>query len=399
MQDGTARIPNLRHVAGIEAIGREGTLSAAAAAVSLSQPAMTQGLAAVEHSVGTPLFLRTRSGMTPTEAGEIYLRRIHRGLALLRRAGQAAGRPNLWRMVSLGQLAALIAAVEHGGIRPAAAALGREASTISRGCRGLSDLAGLPLFEATSHGMTPSRPARDLARLGHLALAELEQARLDVADWQGSFGGRIVVGCLPLAQPALLPEALCRFAGEFPTVAISVADGLYPALAQDLRHGRIDLLIGALREENLPDGVTERILFSDNLCIAARPGHPLVRGPASDADLARFPWIAPRSGAPSRAHFDALQARLAPDGCPRPIETGSSAVIAGLLARSDRLALVSRTQVEDDLAAGRLSLIETEIPDSPRAIGYAHRSDWLPSVPQARFLEIFEDVVARPGLS
>src|SRR5664279_4649996 len=60
---------NLRHLRALAAIVARGSMSAAAEVVSLSQPALTQGLAKLEAQLGAALFDRRADGMLPTEAG------------------------------------------------------------------------------------------------------------------------------------------------------------------------------------------------------------------------------------------------------------------------------------------------------------------------------------------
>ena len=388
---------NLRHITGAVYVARLGTLSEAARSINLSQPALTQGLARLERSVGVALFARTNNGMVETEAGRIYVTRARRGLDYLQRWGQILGQPNIWRLLTLGQLRCVIAAVEGGGFRSAAAAMGRNVSTVSRACHDIEALAGTPLFEKTSHGLHATRQAVVLARLAGLALNEFRQAAFDARGWQGSYEGRLDIGSLPLLQAAILPAALKRFAGDFPGVAPRVAEGSYGALSRALLRGELDLLVGALRRDDLPEGLAQVALFTDRLCVVAGPGHPLARARTVEpAMLAGFPWVAPRRGAPSRRHFDALHDRLqVPPGVPMPIETGSHTMMKGLLLDSERLTVVSAMQVADELARGALARIALPLPDSDRAIGYTYRSDWLPSVPQQRFVDILREVVAQ----
>ncbi|WP_375261142.1 LysR family transcriptional regulator [Palleronia sp.] len=390
-------VPNLRHLAGIVGIAETGTLSAAADRISLSQPALTQGLSRIEARLGIALFQRIGTGMKPTEPGELYVRRLRRGFGFLQRAARAVGRPHLWQLVTVAQLRALIAAIERGGFRPAAIHLGQRVSTISRACRDLETLGETRFFETTSRGLSPRRQAETFTQLAQLALNEFRQAERDVRGWQGSFEGRLDIGCLPLAQTAILPAAQNAFALEYPGIAQRVVDGLYRALARDLLRGTLDLMIGALRGSDLPDGLTQAELFADHLWIVARPGHPL-EGVCDlgEADLALFPWVAPRAGAPARAQFDRLHGVLArAPGVPSPIETGSHSVMKGLLIGSDRLTVVSRMQVKHEVSSGALIRLDAPVHDEARSIGYTHRNDWMPSVPQARFLDILRETVAR----
>jgi len=63
------------------ALGRHGNFARAAEDVGLSQPSLTRGIAALERSLGVPLFDRTRKGAIPTLFGRIVL---ERGESMLR---------------------------------------------------------------------------------------------------------------------------------------------------------------------------------------------------------------------------------------------------------------------------------------------------------------------------
>src|SRR5688500_9155726 len=57
---------NLRHLRGMLAVHEHGSISSAAAAVNLSQPALTQGILKLENQLGEVLFERRSDGMVPT---------------------------------------------------------------------------------------------------------------------------------------------------------------------------------------------------------------------------------------------------------------------------------------------------------------------------------------------
>lgn len=389
------RLPNLRHMAGVLAIARLGTMTDAAAELNLSQPALAQGIAAIESELGISLFVRSSRGMHLTEAGRLFVARLSRGVGYLEQAARVSGIENLHRTLTLNQAHGMISVVEAGGVRAASQRIGRSVSAISRACRRLEDRAGTRLFEHSSTGLRATRRGEGLARLIKLALNEMRQAVEDVRSWQGIYTGRLAIGCLPLAQASILPEALNRFASEFPDVAPQVVDGYYASLARGLRRGDLDILVGALRRNDLPEGLVQHRLFTDVLVVVAAPEHPLARAKAlSLQDLAAFPWIAPRIGAPARSYFEHMRARLrAPAAVPKPIETGSHSVMRGLLMGTDRLTVISKTQVQRDLRLGLLARLDIELQQSERDIGVTHIEGWLPSVAQARFLEILRAVV------
>ena len=58
------------------AVYREGSLTRAAQRLSLSQPAVTAQVRAIEETLGRPLFVRLPRGMAPTPAADLLARRV-----------------------------------------------------------------------------------------------------------------------------------------------------------------------------------------------------------------------------------------------------------------------------------------------------------------------------------
>ncbi len=62
-----------RRVLTFREVARRRSFSRAAAALSLTQPAVSQQVAALERAIGVPLLVRGPGGPVPTEAGELLL--------------------------------------------------------------------------------------------------------------------------------------------------------------------------------------------------------------------------------------------------------------------------------------------------------------------------------------
>lgn len=65
---------NSRHAEYIMTILKEGSFTAAAKKLYLSQPSLSQIVKSAEHSLGMPIFDRTTVPLTLTAAGELYIR-------------------------------------------------------------------------------------------------------------------------------------------------------------------------------------------------------------------------------------------------------------------------------------------------------------------------------------
>jgi LysR family transcriptional regulator, regulator for genes of the gallate degradation pathway len=392
---------NFRHLHVAREVGRQGTISAAARNIALSQPAITQAIAALERIVGVSLFNRSNVGVTATPAGALFIERIDRAIAHLRdavaettRGSREAATPlrRIERSMTTAQLNALVAVVEHGSFSQAARAVGVSQPTVHRAARELEQLIGLALFERTSFGVQPTREAQRLARGAQLAFAEIEQARAELAAFGGGEAGRTVIGAMPLARSFLLPRALIEFTNEHPLHAVSILEGSYDNLIAELRRGTADFLIGALRDPLVFKDVVQEHLFDDELAIIVRAGHPLLEHKrVTVKTLARYSWIAPRRESPLHDHFDMLF-RVAKVAAPQStIECNSLVAARSLLLESDRVMLLSFHQIHYDLKAGLLAALPHPQGRVTRAIALTTRANWLPTKAQQRLLTLVRE--------
>src|SRR5260370_36002785 len=91
---GPGATPNLRHLMLFDQVVRRGSVSAAARAAHLSQPAVTQAVARIEAALGARLLHRSYSGLELTGAGRAAAQRVERALGLLPEAPGAARTPS-----------------------------------------------------------------------------------------------------------------------------------------------------------------------------------------------------------------------------------------------------------------------------------------------------------------
>lgn len=388
-------IPNLRHLVALRAVAEMGSMTTAAKAVHLSQPAVTQAVAALEQWFGAELLLRSNRGVRATPAGAACAVRIGRALDHLREAFQdgtrepTVARVEPLRAISSAQLEALVAVVRAGSFARAARAGHVARTTVHRATRQLELAVGVPLFESTSHGVRPTRAAERLARCAQLAAGEIAQARAEVAALTGAERGGTVIGAMPLARSRLVPSAVLAFARRHPGHAISVLDGPYESMLDALRRARADVLVGALRDD-VPDDVVQQHLFDDSLAIIVRREHPLVVGPVGGrprrADLLEYPWIAPRSGSPLRRHFESLVRRAGANRV-AAIECNSLIAARAILLGSDRVMLLSAQQVDHEITSGELTALPHPDGRVVRAIGLTVRRRWQPTGAQVELLD------------
>jgi DNA-binding transcriptional LysR family regulator len=388
-------VVDVRLLEAFSAVVRHGSVSAAARALYLSQPAVTQAISSFERSMDARLLTRSAKGVVLTEAGRVAAARVERALGHIRealvdviRASRVQRRPSL-RAATVARLAAVVAVTEEGGFSGAARSIGAARSTVHRTARQFERMLGVALFEETSHGVRSTRDAERLVLRIRLAGAEVEQAQAEVAATRGLEQGETVIGAMPLARSHIVPAAVLETATDHPRHVIRLLDGPYPTLLRELRTGRADVLVGALRPTVPADVVQER-LFDDPLAVIVRAGHPLAAVPQkapSFSALSKLAWVAPSRGAPLRRHFDGLMARFPQPPPAAPIESNSLVAARAILLASDRAMLLSAHQVEQDVMTGQLVTLPHPLGRVVRPIGLTMRRDWFPTEVQRELLQ------------
>lgn len=373
---------NLRHLRAAAEICGRGSISRAASAVSLTQPAVTQGIARLERLLAQPLFERTSEGMDPLPAARTFAERIEAALAHI-----ASPR------VTMAQMRALIAFADAGSYAGAASAASLSQPSLHRAINDLSLALRRTLLERRGKGVALTEAGKRTVRAFRLARTELEAGLAELEGLKGRETGRIIVGAMPLSRARLLPAAAAAFYAKHPEVAISIVEGSYLELVEPLRDGEIDLMLGALRVPSPGPDLMQVPLFRDRPVIVGRRGHPLSRIIADSRDgrilphLATFPWIVAGPGTPLRSQWERMFRSEGVEPPAVPIECGSVITIREILTKSDFLTLLSPDQVSVELEAGWLEQISAAPAGLVREIGLTTRANWRPTMLQQAFVE------------
>jgi LysR family transcriptional regulator, regulator for genes of the gallate degradation pathway len=367
---------NLRHLATLTATVRLGSLSAAAQAVNLTQPALTQGLAKLERQLGQALFERQPDGMAATPAAHVLAKRIEAALAHI-------GSPR----VTMAQMRALIAVGDAGSYAGAGAATGLSQPSLHRAIGDLSVALRRVLVERRGKGISLTEAGRRTLRSFRLARAEIAAGLSELSALAGRETGRISIGAMPLSRARLLPASVTAFHRLHPNVDIRIIEGSHAELIEPLRDGDVDLLIGALRDPLPGDDVEQQALFADHPVVLGRVGHPLSGSAPTPSTLATYPWTISAPGTPLRAQWERMFDDAGITTPHVPIECGSVITIRQILRDSDFLTLLSPDQVALELEGGWL----VKICDAPetlvRTIGITTRNGWQPTRIQRVFLD------------
>jgi DNA-binding transcriptional LysR family regulator len=388
---------SLRQFAIFDAVVRSGSAGGAARSLGLSQPAVSHAIARLESLLGVALLDRGQDGSAPTTAGALLHRRVERqsrqivaGIADI--CGIAVDSdPVRQKSAALTstQAASHLAVAVHGSFRAAARSLNVSEPALQRTVRELERLIGNPLYERKGQQIVVTAAGSRLATSLQLGFAEIEQAQDEMDASRGRSAGRVALACLPLMPKSILATAIGRLVAEFPSVQVSLEEGSYDRLVGLLQGGKLDMLVGAVREDEQRDGIESRILFEDPYVAIARSGHPLAACPDPEA-LAMQGWVAAPMGTPRRHALEAFFATL-PRRPRIVLETASVAMMMATLVESDCLCLSSRLQADTDFVLSHFAVLDVPFARAARHVGITLRSNWLPTLVQRTLLALLED--------
>lgn len=386
---------NLRHLRGLLAVCEEGSISAAAQVMNLSQPALTQGIVKLEGQLGVTLFERRSDGMVATSVGELVEGRVRAALEHLATGGRWLAGPNFQpeRRVTMAQLRALLALTETGSFASAADRISLSQTAVHRAVRELEEALHKKLVERRGRTVQPNFGGRRFARHVRLAIHEIQAAFSELGiDAQSS---TVTLGTTPLARAFIVPEAMALMAGSEVHAGFQVFEGGWGELIESLRDGIIDMVVGELPAHDSPD-LAKTPLYEDSLIIAAGRQHPLAGlAQPSLETLAMYPWIIAPENSPLRTEFEQLFAgKHRPQA---PIECGSIMIIGRLLTSTKMLTLATPDQVALQIRSGLLARVGAPLTGLQHTIGITMRQGWRPTRAQLRFLEFLREASKAVG--
>jgi LysR family transcriptional regulator of gallate degradation len=388
----------LRRLRAFDETARLGSLVAAAAALRVSQPAISYLLNQLEADVGCPLLLRGAQGSRLTESGRLFHRRVHRCLQQVQDAVEAisgdvrsARRRDVAASRMTGtQCKSILALWSFGNVRQAAERLGVSERAVVRPVQELERLLSAPLIESAAHRAELTEAGREFARRMVLAAQEIWSAMEEIGGAQSSRKS-LRIGALVLSPRLILAEALEAALAEQPSYTVEIIEGSYEELVVLLRDGSIDIIFGALRAPPPFSDLSETPLQADPYVVAARRGHPLSKLKRIKVrDLAGYDFVFPTVGLRHEVLMNLIaQWKLAPKA---QVHTSWLPTIIALIRSSDRLAVLSQWHVESDGTSDIQSLDGLRVPHEDRYVGLTSRSSWLPTPFQDCFVRALQKV-------
>jgi len=209
-------------------------------------------------------------------------------------------RDRIGRRLKLHDLHVLMAVVQAGSMRKAAAHLNTTQPSISRSIGELEDAVGVPLLDRNPHGVEPTTYGRALLDGGVAMFDDLRQAVQNIEFLADPEAGEVRIGCGHHHAPSFVSAVAERISRRYPRIVFRlVSTDTTGQLESELYARNVDLLIarrwGSISDEQL----SFEHLFNDPNFVVAGTQHPLARRRRIEpAEVANELWTLPPPESP-----------------------------------------------------------------------------------------------------
>jgi LysR family transcriptional regulator, regulator for genes of the gallate degradation pathway len=375
----------LQHLREFLSVTETGSIARAADRVFKAPSTITRSIIELEQEVGMALFERKPRGMLLNAYGDAVRRRALRirdevvlaaeDFARSHPKPSPALRNALVNVMFNGRkLQFLIDLSDLRSVSSTAAHLGMTQAGASMALLRIESGVGEALFQRMMQGMVATDPTAQLVIRAKRIFAELRHMQSDLSALSGNLGGSVAIGTLPLGRTYVVPTAISRTIARHPGLRVTTIESPYEQLIANLRSGEVDVVFGALRTDDLRQGLTVEPLFHDRMGIVVRSGHPLARRKELQlSDLLGEKWILPHSRAPGRRLVEASFHEFGLQPPAPSVETGDLAILRQLLFSSDMVTAISPTQLMFEIGAGSLTELPVPLGVTTRQIGLTLR--------------------------
>lgn len=209
--------------------------------------------------------------------------------------------------MTLEQLRAFVAVVEHGSIRAGARALGMAQSGLTQQIKRLEAAVNATLFTRSPGGIALNAHGTALLSRARVILSECAHAEQDFLHLRGDLAGSVNVGISAEAFVEWVPAVLEQLRTLHPNVTVHFASGPASTLLANIREGRLDFAVTLVAQGADMSDLQWQVLGPAAPCILCRKGHPAERAESIGA-LSGSWWVNTRplgaAGTPSNRLAD-----------------------------------------------------------------------------------------------
>ncbi|WP_260928998.1 LysR family transcriptional regulator [Novosphingobium sp. 9] len=277
------------------------------------------------------------------------------------------------------------AVCQAGSISGAARDLNISQPSVSNTIALLERSLGASLFARGRGGITLTSEGEALQRRAEALATLLVDAALDIDNARLGIAGPLRVAGTPGALLTLLPGVIPEVEAQVGKFSLSVLERDDAQLLDMLRKGVIELAFVTTRIEQRPDDMAEVTCASDPFSLVVGAQHFDLGNEISLQDAAAWNWVLPEARGAFRRQVDALFLSAGVSVPLTAIRCDSLLTTRAIVRETDRVTVLPRTVVGEDIANGSLRAITIREAEFDRNVGVLHLAN-QPLSPLAQVL-------------
>ena len=247
---------------------------------------------------------------------------------------------------------------------------------VSKTLKELEDILGVRVLDRSRAGVELTAHGSLFLRYASVAMTALKQGVDSVANALAQQEPVLPIGVLPSVAARIIPRSVQDLLAEIPNARVRLSTGPNDYLLEQLRIGRVDLVVGRLSTPAQMVGLSFEHLYSERIVLVVRPGHPLLQAdPAEPQDLAAWPLVLPGEGAIIHEAAQRFLVARGLDGVAAAVETVSPSFGRSFVQDTDAVWVISYGVVVRDLADGLLAALPVNTGDTLGPVGLTRRAD------------------------
>jgi DNA-binding transcriptional LysR family regulator len=265
----------------------------------------------------------------------------------------------------------------HRNFARAAEALDMSQPALSRSISGLEASLGVPLFNRTTQGVTPTAYGeRYLGRGGRL-LSDAAELERELKLMQGLDAGILRIGAGPYPGDMCVAAAIGRLTSRHPHLRIELESRDWRSIVKHIVGAQLDIAVVELSAVETDPRLKTEALPRHLAVFYCRAGHPILKENAPTlAQMFTFPFAGPKL--PVRAAQDffrmARSGAIDPDSGDYlpPIRVDTVAMAKAIVLASDAIAIAPFRLIAGELKAGTLATLPFSEPWLHTYYGFVH---------------------------
>jgi DNA-binding transcriptional LysR family regulator len=190
----------------------------------------------------------------------------------------------------------------------------------------------------------------------------MDAAHQEVMELLSGLSGRVALGTVLTPSAGLVTDAVKLIKSRNARLQVAITVDTSKVLAERLRAGELDLVIGRILDTALTAELNFEPLTDEPHSVIAGAGHPLAgRKDLQLADLSREGWVLPPAGSILRDRLTALFLSQGLEPPSETVETLALPVVTNLLSGSRMVAALPEELVRPYLDAGLLVVLPYEL--------------------------------------